>query len=85
MATSIPYKEKFTTGNLFERCGMEDIVNPLHRILQRAFVAYIANIELNLMRNIRVIGLILVTHVILLLLISGEDADFANNQYTRSA
>ena len=57
---------------------MEDIVDPTHSGLEGGFIAHITNVELDLVGNLRHLCLILMTHVVLLLLIAREDADFAN-------
>ena len=57
---------------------MEHIIHPLHRILQRALVANVTDVELNLVRHLRHPSLEIVAHVILLLLVTREDADLAD-------
>lgn len=39
-------------------------------------VSHIANVEFDFVSYIRILGLVLVTHVVLFFLIAGEDADF---------
>lgn len=39
---------------------------------------HVTDIEFDLVSHIRILGLILVAHVILFLLITGKNADFAN-------
>ena len=57
---------------------MEDVVHTLHGIVKGAFVADIADVELYLACHLRHTCLEVVTHIILFLLIAGEDADLAN-------
>ena len=57
---------------------MEDIIRARHgttAALQRTHITYI---ELNLVRHIGVFGLVLMTHIVLLLLIAGEDTYLRN-------
>ena len=72
------HREEFTAGDLLKGRCVEHVVDTLHRILQRALVANVSDIELNLICDIGILGLILVTHVVLLLFVTGEDADLAN-------
>ena len=55
---------------------MENIVNAGHRVLARLQVTHVADVELDLMGNFRITHLIFVAHIILLLLITAEYADF---------
>ena len=55
---------------------MEDVVDAGHGIPDGLRVAHVADVELDLAGILRVVGLQLVAHVVLLLLIAGEDADF---------
>ena len=55
---------------------MENIVKSIHCSLAGNQIPYIADIETYLMGNIRKLCLILVTHVVLFLLVSEEDANF---------
>ena len=57
---------------------MEDVVDPTHSGLEGGFVAHITNVELDLVGNLRHLCLILMAHVVLLLLIAREDADFCD-------
>ena len=70
--------EELAGGHLLEGGGMEDVVNALHGVTEGGLVAHIANVELNLIGHFGHTGLEVVTHVVLLLLVAGEDADFAN-------
>ncbi|MNE33842.1 hypothetical protein D3C80_1275360 [compost metagenome] len=55
---------------LLERCGMEDVVDPDHRLGNTLIVAHVADVELHLVITQGD------THVFLLLLVTAEDADF---------
>ena len=57
---------------------MEDVVHAMHGIAAGLEVAHIADIELDLVGHLGHGRLEVMAHVVLLLLISGEDADFAN-------
>ena len=72
------HREELARGHLLEGSSMEDIVHTLHSVFQRALVAHITNVELDLTGHFGHTGLILVAHVVLLLLVAGEDADLAN-------
>ena len=67
--------EELAGRHLLERRGVEDVVHPRHGVPDGLRVAHIADVELDLLRVLRVFRLKLVAHVVLLLLISGEDAD----------
>ena len=56
---------------------MEHIINALHGIMQRAAVADVADVELDLASHLRHPSLEVMTHVVLLLLVAAEDADLA--------
>ena len=70
--------EELTGRHLFERRGVEDVVHARHGIANRLRIAHVADVELDLLGVLRMPGLQLVAHVILLLLIAGEDADLAD-------
>ena len=55
---------------------MEHIVHAFHGIFERALVPYIADVKLDFVRHIRHPGLEIVPHVVLLLLIAGENPYF---------
>ena len=57
---------------------MEYIVNAFHGVFQGALVANVANVELDLVGYLRHTYLEIVTHVVLLLLIAAENADFTD-------
>ena len=57
---------------------MEDIVDARHGIATTLQMAHIANEKLDFVGYIRIFGLILMAHIILLLLIARKDADLAN-------
>ena len=70
--------EELAGGHLFQRCRVEDVVDAGHGIPDGLRVAHVADVELDLAGILRVVGLQLVAHVVLLLLIAGEDADLAD-------
>ena len=55
---------------------MEDIVSPRHGRSAGLQVSYVADVEFDFMGDVRILGLVLVTHIVLLFLVTGEDADF---------
>ena len=55
---------------------MEDVVNTGHCVTDGLGVADITDVELHLFGVLRVLGLKLMAHIVLLLLVTGEDADF---------
>ena len=63
------HREELARGHLFEGCRREHVVHAAHGDVHRLLVAHVADIELDL-------GVLQpVTHVVLLLLVAGEDAD----------
>ena len=75
---TFPWKEEFAAGHLLEGGGMEDVIDALHGIFEGALVADVTDVELDLVRHFRHTGLEIVAHVVLFLLVAGEDADFAD-------
>lgn len=51
---------------------MEDEIHPAHRLLDAALVAHVADVELELG------AVVALAHVVLLLLVTAEDADLAD-------
>ena len=70
--------EELAGGHLLQGGGVEDIVHPGHGPPDGLQVPDIANVKLDLVRYLRHLCLVLVAHIVLLLLIPGEDADLAN-------
>ena len=68
--------EELAGRNLLQSGSVENVVNTGHGILDRLGIADITNVELDLASSLRVLCLKLVTHVILLLLVTRENADF---------
>ena len=69
------HREKLAARDLLEGGGVEDVVHAAHRALQRGPVAHVADVEFDLARDLRIIGLVLMPHVVLHLLVAREDAD----------
>lgn len=69
------HREKLAARDLLEGGGVEDVVHAAHRALERGPVAHVADVEFNLARDLRIIGLVLMPHVVLLLLVPRENAD----------
>ena len=67
--------EELTARHLLECRRMENIIHPRHGVLNGLGIPHIANVELDLLGMLRMLLLELVPHVVLLLLIPGEDAD----------
>ena len=70
------HRKKLTGRNLLQSSSMEDVVNTGHSVLDGLRVADITDVELDLLGCFRVFCLKLMAHIVLLLLIAGEDADF---------
>ena len=70
--------EELTGRHLLQGGGVENIVYPGHGPPNGLQVPDVANVKLDFIRHLRHFRLILVAHVVLLLLIPGEDADLAN-------
>ena len=67
--------EKLAGGNLLQRRGVEYVVDTGHGIPDGLGIADVTDVELHLFGVLRVAGLQLVAHIVLLLLVAGEDAD----------
>ena len=67
--------EELAGGYLLERSGVEDIVHPRHGIAHGLRIAHVADVELDLLGVLRLLRLKLMAHIVLLLLVAGEDAD----------
>ena len=63
---------------MFQRSSVENEVDAGHDIAERPRVAHIADVELDLLGVGGILGLQLVAHIVLLLLIAGEDADLTD-------
>ena len=72
------HREELTARELLQCCGMEDVIHARHGIAARLQVAYVSDKKLDLVCHVRVFHLVLVAHIVLLLLIAGEDADFSD-------
>ena len=57
---------------------MENVIDALHGVFEGALVADVTYVEFNLVRHFGHAGLEVVAHVVLLFLVAGEDADFAD-------
>ena len=67
--------EELAGRNLLQCSGMENVVNAGHSVTDGLRVADIADVELDLLGSVRVLGLKLMAHIVLLLLITREDAN----------
>ena len=56
---------------------MEDVIDALHCVLEGALVAYVAYVELDFVGHFGHACLEVVSHIVLLLLVAGEDAYLA--------
>ena len=72
------HRKELARGHLLQRSSVEHVVHPFHRILQRAAVAHVANVELYLPRHLRHPRLEVVPHIVLLLLVAREDPNLPN-------
>ena len=68
--------EKLTRGNLLESSRMENVVHTVHRVANGLGVAHVADEEADLGGELGAPLLQAVAHVVLLLLVAREDADF---------
>ena len=57
---------------------MEDIIHPVHGIPKGRYIPHIADIKPKFIRHLGHFFLEFMAHIILLFLISGENADFAD-------
>ena len=57
---------------------MENIICPRNSGTARFEATDVSDEEFNLVRNIRILGLVFVTHIVLLLLVAGENTNLAN-------
>ena len=69
--------EELAGGDLLERGGVEDVVDAAHGVPHGALVAHVAYVEAHLAGVPGAGRLQAVAHVVLLLLVAGEDADLA--------
>ena len=69
------HREELAGGDLLQGSCVEDVVHAGHCVLDGLGIPDIADIELDLLGGLRVPGLELVAHIILLLFVPGEDAD----------
>ena len=72
------HREELARGHLLQGRSMEHIIDALHGVLQRALVAHVTDVELDLARHLRHTRLEVVPHVVLLLLVAREDADLSD-------
>ena len=68
--------EELAGRNLLQGSSVEDVVNTGHCVTDGLRIADITDVELDLLGVLRVLGLKLMTHIVLLLLVTGEDTDF---------
>ena len=69
-------REKFAARHLLEGCSMENVVHPVHGILDTLEVAHVTNVKLDFVCYFRHFRLKLVTHVILFFFITAKNTDF---------
>ena len=67
--------EKLAGGHLLQSRGVEYVVDAGHGVPDGLGIADVADVELHLFGGLRVPGLQLVAHIVLLFLVAGEDAD----------
>ena len=68
--------EELAGRDLLQSSSMEDVINTRHSVTDRLRIADIPDVELYLLGGVGMLGLKLVAHIVLLLLVTGEDADF---------
>ena len=67
--------EELTGRNLLQSSSVEDVVNAGHGVTDRLGVADITDVELDLLGSVRMLGLKLMAHIVLLLFVTREDTD----------
>ena len=67
--------EELAGRHLLQSGCMEDVVNTRHSILDRLRIADITDVKLDFLSGLRMLSLKLVAHIVLLLLIAGEDTN----------
>lgn len=72
------HREKLTRRNLLKGCCMEDVVHAMHGIAYGLIIPYVTDVKLYLSEMIRIASLKLMAHIVLLLLVAGEDANLAH-------
>lgn len=70
------HREELAGGNLLKRRRMEDVVHAGHGVRNGLRIAHVADVEFDLVGILRVLGLELMAHIVLLLFVAGENADF---------
>ena len=70
--------EELAGRHLLQRRCVENVVHAGHSIPQALRIPHIADVEFHLVGKFRMLHLQLVAHIILLFLITGENADLAN-------
>ena len=70
--------EELAGRNLLQSGSVEDVINTGHGILDRLRVADLADVELHLASSLRVFCLKLMAHIVLLLLVTGENSNLSN-------
>ena len=68
--------EELAGRNLLQSGSVEDVVNTGHSIPDGLRIADVTDVELDLLGIFRVFGLKLMAHIVLLLLVTGENANF---------
>ena len=72
------HREELAAGHLLERSCVEDVIHAGHGVPDGLRIAHIADVELDLVGVLGVLGLQLMAHIVLLFFIAGEDADLAD-------
>ena len=70
------HREKLTGGHLLQSGSVENIIRAGNRTPATLQAAHIADVEFDFVCDVGVSGLVFVPHVVLFLLVTGEDADF---------
>ena len=71
-------REELAAGHLLQGRRVENVVHPVHSVLDAREVAHVADVELDLVGRLGALGLELVTHVVLFFLVAAENTDFAD-------
>ena len=70
--------EKLAGGHLLQCCRVENVVHPVHGVFHRLQIPHVTNVKADLVGDFRHSHLKFVTHIVLLLLVTRENADLAN-------
>ena len=77
-------RKELAGRHLFERRRVENVIHAVHRVFDGREVAHVADVEPDLFGNFGHLRLKFVPHIVLLLLIAGEDPDLADIRFQKA-